>query len=79
MKEKMYVASSLTEVEELAVKELGVAKDDMYFDVISENNDEVQVNVIVDANIGVFACIGYVFFGRIGNFVLFECKYVFWR
>ena len=50
MKEKMYVASSLVEVEELAVKELGVAKDDMYFDVISENNDEVQVNVIVDAN-----------------------------
>ena len=50
MKEKMYVASSLTEVEELAVKELGVAKDDMYFDVISENAEEVQVNVIVDAN-----------------------------
>ena len=50
MKEKMYVASSLTEVEELAVKELGVAKDDMYFDVISEDNNEVQVNVMVDAN-----------------------------
>lgn len=52
MKEKMYVASSLTEVEELAVKELGVAKDDMYFDVISENadNNEVQVHVMVDAN-----------------------------
>ena len=50
MKEKMYVASSLTEVEELAVKELGVAKDDMYFDVISEENNEVQVHVMVDAN-----------------------------
>lgn len=52
MKEKMYVASTLTEVEELAVKELGVAKDDMYFDVISENadNNEVQVHVMVDAN-----------------------------
>ena len=52
MKEKMYVASSLAEVEELAVKELGVAKDDMYFDVISENadNNEVQVHVMVDAN-----------------------------
>lgn len=52
MKEKMYVASSLAEVEELAVKELGVAKDDMYFDVISENadNKEVQVHVMVDAN-----------------------------
>ena len=50
MKEKMYVASSVQEVEELAVKELAVAKDDMYFDVISENENEVQVNVIVDAN-----------------------------
>lgn len=52
MKEKMYVASTLAEVEELAVKELGVAKDDMYFDVISENadNNEVQVHVMVDAN-----------------------------
>ncbi|MBQ8292615.1 MAG: single-stranded DNA-binding protein [Bacilli bacterium] len=50
MKEKMFVASSLQEVEELAVKELAVAKDDMYFDVISETETEVQVNVIVDAN-----------------------------
>ncbi len=50
MKEKMYVASSLQEVEELAVKELAVAKDDMYFDVISEKENEVEVNVIVDAN-----------------------------
>jgi spoIIIJ-associated protein len=50
MKEKMYVASSLQEVEELAVKELAVAKEDMYFDVISEKENEVEVNVIVDAN-----------------------------
>lgn len=50
MKEKLYVASSLQEVEELAVKELAVAKDDMYFDVISEKENEVEVNVIVDAN-----------------------------
>ncbi len=50
MKEKMYVASSLQEVEELAVKELSVAKDDMYFDVISETETEVQVHVMVDAN-----------------------------
>jgi spoIIIJ-associated protein len=50
MKEKMYVAGSLQEVEELAVKELAVAKDDMYFDVISENENGVEVNVIVDAN-----------------------------
>lgn len=50
MKEKMYVASSLQEVEELAVKELAVAKDDMYFDVISERENEVEVHVMVDAN-----------------------------
>lgn len=50
MKEKMYVAKSLEEVETLAVKELAVAKDDMYFDVISETSEEVQVHVMVDAN-----------------------------
>ena len=53
MKEKMYIGKSLTEIEELAVKELGVAKEDMYFDVISENVDsreEIQVQVMVDAN-----------------------------
>lgn len=50
MKEKMYVASSLQEVEELAVKELTVAKEDMYFDVISENESGVEVHVMVDAN-----------------------------
>lgn len=52
MKEKMYVGKSLEEIEELAVNELGVAKEDMYFDVIEENKDreEIQVNVIVDAN-----------------------------
>lgn len=35
------------------MKELGIAKDDMYFDVISENIDsreEIQVQVMVDAN-----------------------------
>ena len=51
MKEKMYIGKSLEEIEELAVKELGVAKEDLYFDVISENaqtRDEVQV--MVDAN-----------------------------
>ena len=53
MKEKMYIGKSLEEIEELAVKELGVAKEDLYFDVISENaqtRDEVQVQVMVDAN-----------------------------
>lgn len=52
MKEKMYVGKSLEEIEELAVLELGVPKEDMYFDVIGEDDEtkEVQVNVIVDAN-----------------------------
>lgn len=53
MKEKMYIGKNLAEIEALAVKELGVAKEDMYFDVISENvesRDEIQVQVIVDAN-----------------------------
>ena len=52
MKEKRYLGKSLEEVEILAVQELGVCKDDMYFDVISENadNNEVQVHVMVDAN-----------------------------
>lgn len=50
MKEKMYIASSLKEVEELAIKDLAVAKDDMYFDVISENENGVEVHVMVDAN-----------------------------
>ena len=50
MKEKMYIGKSLAEIEELAVTELGVSKDDLYFDVTSEERDEVQVHVMVDAN-----------------------------
>ena len=50
MKEKIYVGKSLAEIEELAVTELGVSKDDLYFDVTSEERDEVQVHVMVDAN-----------------------------
>ena len=50
MKEKIYVGKSLSEIEELAVTELGVSKDDLYFDVTSEERDEVQVHVMVDAN-----------------------------
>ena len=53
MKEKIYIGKSLAEIEALAVKELGVSKDDMYFDVIDENvdsRDEIQVHVMVDAN-----------------------------
>lgn len=49
MKEKLYLGKTLEEVEVLAVKELGIAKEDMYFDVISEGED-AQINVIVDAN-----------------------------
>lgn len=50
MKEKFYVGKNLQEVEELAVHELGVAKEHLYFDVTSEERDEVQVHVMVDAN-----------------------------
>lgn len=46
MKEKLYNGYTLAEVEKLAVKELGVPKEDMYFDEISET----EINVIVDAN-----------------------------
>lgn len=53
MKEKIYIGKSLEEVEKLAVTELGVAKEDMYFDVLSADDvtrDEIQVHVLVDAN-----------------------------
>ena len=36
LKEKRYLGKSLEEVETLAVQELGVCKDDMYFDVICD-------------------------------------------
>lgn len=48
MKEKLYTGKTLAEVEELAVTELGVSKDDMYFDVISE--EPWEIHVMVDAN-----------------------------
>ncbi len=53
MKEKMYIGKNLEEIEKLAIQELGVAKEDLYFDVISENidtRDELQVQVMVDVN-----------------------------
>jgi len=53
MKEKMYVGKNLEEITELAVRELGVPKEDMYFDVLDSKDvdrDEIQVNVLVDAN-----------------------------
>ena len=52
MKEKIYVCKTLEEVENQAVLEMGVAKEDMYFDVLEEDAEkgEIKVNVIVDAN-----------------------------
>ena len=51
MKEKRYLGKSLEEVEILAVQDLGVCKDDMYFDVINDSTlEETEINVIVDAN-----------------------------
>ena len=53
MKQKKYIGKSLAEVEELAVAELGVSKDDLYFDVISPEgtkDEEMEIEVIVDAN-----------------------------
>lgn len=51
MKEKIFVGKNIEEIEKLAVKELSVAKDDLYFDIITEGeSEEIQVNVIVDAN-----------------------------
>ena len=49
MKEKTYIGKTLEEVETLAVKELGVAKEDMYFDVVSEG-EQGEIHVMVDAN-----------------------------
>ena len=46
MKQKIYEGKTLAEVEVLAVSELGVAKEDMYFDEISET----EIHVLVDAN-----------------------------
>ena len=46
MKEKKYEGKTLAEVEILAVSELGIAKEDMYFDEISET----EIHVLVDAN-----------------------------
>lgn len=53
MKQKKYFGKSLQEVEKLAVLELGVAYDDLYFDVISPDgtkDEEMEIEVIVDAN-----------------------------
>ena len=53
MKEKIYTGNTLEEVELLAVKDLGVSKDDLYFDVLTDENtpkEEIQIHVMVDAN-----------------------------
>ncbi len=53
MKQKLYKGHFLEEVEKLAVTDLGVCKDDMYFDVLSDEGtpeEEFEINVMVDAN-----------------------------
>ena len=53
MKEKLYKGKTLQEVEELVVADLGVCKDDLYFDILSPDGaplEETEINVIVDAN-----------------------------
>lgn len=53
MKQKKYIGKSLNEVEELAIIDLGVSKDDLYFDVISPDGtplEKMEIDVIVDAN-----------------------------
>ncbi len=53
MKEKLYIGKTIEEVEKLAVTDLGVCKDDLYFDILSEDGkpvEETEINVIVDAN-----------------------------
>ncbi len=53
MKEKLYKGKTLQEVEELVVADLGVCKDDLYFDIFSPDGvptEEIEINVIVDAN-----------------------------
>lgn len=53
MKEKLYKGYSLEKVEKLAQKDLGVPKEDMYFDVLTNDDvpeDETEINVMVDAN-----------------------------
>ena len=50
MKQKKYYGKSLQEVEQLAVLELGVAFDDLYFDVISPEGTKDEEMEMVDAN-----------------------------
>ncbi len=53
MKQKKYIGKTLNEVELLAPTELGVAKDDLYFDAISPEGtavEDTEIDVIVDAN-----------------------------
>ena len=42
MKEKLYKGKTLQEVEKLAVLDLGVCKDDLYFDILSEGKYILQ-------------------------------------
>ena len=47
MKEKLYKGKTLQEVEELVVADLGVCKDDLYFDILSADGapvEETEIN-----------------------------------
>lgn len=53
MKQKKYIGHTLEEVEELAVLDLGIAKEDLYFDVVSADGtpvEKMEIDVMVDAN-----------------------------
>ena len=53
MKQKKYIGKTLEEVEELAVKELGISKEDIYFDVITPEgtpSEQVEIEAMCDVN-----------------------------
>lgn len=53
MKQKKYVGMTLEQVEVAALSDLGVSKEDLFFDVISPENtpvEQMEIDVIVDAN-----------------------------
>lgn len=53
MKQKKYLGKTLEEVELLAPQELGIAKEDLYFDVISPEGtpvENMEIEVICDVN-----------------------------
>ena len=53
MKQRKYIGKTLEEVEMLAVADLGIAKEDLYFDVITPDGtptENIEIDVICDAN-----------------------------